>query len=86
VKLVEATVRKRPLFAKSWDHTRPGRSTLRWFDYVTDDLANFDFRKWNGRDEDREKWLQALEKAKTHTDLSMTMSMIARYLQLQFYE
>ena len=43
------------LFVKSWDHTRPGQSTLRWFDCVTGDLANFDFRNWKATDEDREK-------------------------------
>jgi hypothetical protein len=85
VKLVEAAVRKRPV-RQILDHTRPGQSTLRWFDRVTDDLASFDFRNWKGTDEDREKWQQALEKAKTHTGLLMMMSMITYHLQLHFSE
>jgi hypothetical protein len=49
---------------------------------VTDDQANFDFRNWKGTGEDREKWRQALEEAKTHTGLLMMTSMIVYHLQL----
>jgi hypothetical protein len=56
---------------------------------VTDDLANLDFRNWKVRDEDREKWRQAVEEAKTPTGLLLLMMMmttIAYHLQLHFSE
>jgi hypothetical protein len=53
---------------------------------VTGDQANFDFRNWKATDEDREKWRQAFEEAKTHTGHVMMTSMIAYHLQLHFSE